>query len=73
MSETCEHCRRERNFACKNTRDMEDFAEDGDDICFYQLVRSGIIHDCGGEKGLRYVVLNREKREKAREAKDAKT
>ena len=41
---------------CMNTRDMEGFAESGDDTCFYQLARLG-----GGEKGLKYVIANREK------------
>ena len=60
----CEHCKRERSYECHNTRDMEDFAIDGDRECFYQLVKSGVIHDCGGEKGIRYVVLNCEARAK---------
>ncbi len=64
MSETCGYCQRERPFACYNTRDMEDFAIGGDRECFYQLVKSGVIHGCGGEKGLRYVVLNCEERVK---------
>lgn len=43
---------------------MEDFAIDGNLECFYQLVKSGVIHGCGGEKGIRYVVLNCEERKK---------
>ena len=50
----CEYCQRERNYPCRNTRDMEDFAEGGDDYCLRQLAKKG-----GGEKGLRYVILNR--------------
>lgn len=42
---------------CANTRDMEDFAELGDDTRFYQLAKIG-----GGEKGLNYVIANREAR-----------
>ena len=42
--------------SCMNTRDMEDFAELGDDTCFYQLAKLG-----GGEKGLNYIIANREK------------
>jgi hypothetical protein len=38
-----------------NTRDMEDFAIDGDRECFFQLAKLG-----GGEKGLKYVILNAE-------------
>ena len=49
----CEYCGRPRNFTCNNTRDMEDFAEDGDRECFFQLARLG-----GGEKGLKYVIMN---------------
>ncbi len=49
----CEYCNRERGYPCMNTRDMEDFAIDGDRECFFQLATGG-----GGEKGLRYVVLN---------------
>ncbi len=55
--EKCEYCFRDRAFRCHNTRDMEDFAEDGDHECFFQLAKLG-----GGEKGLRYVILNHLKR-----------
>ncbi len=53
----CKYCGRFRAYPCMNTRDMEDFAEDGDDGCFYQLAKEG-----GGEKGLQYVINNREAR-----------
>ena len=43
---------------------MEDFAEDGDRECFYQLAKLG-----GGEKGLRYVISNYEARRKQAKAK----
>lgn len=69
----CEHCKRERGYPCRNTRDMEDFAIDGDLECFYQLVKGGIITDCWGEKGLRYVVLNHERvKERREEQKEEK-
>ncbi len=51
--EPCRYCQRERGYTCMNTRDMEDFAVDGDRECFFQLAKLG-----GGEKGLRYVTLN---------------
>jgi hypothetical protein len=45
-----------------NTRDMEDFAIEGERECFYQLAKKG-----GGEKGLKYVIANCESRkERAR-------
>ena len=49
----CGYCNRERGFSCNNTRDMGDFAIDGERECFYQLAKVG-----GGEKGLNYVILN---------------
>ena len=51
---TCTYCGRTRVYPCNNTRDMEDFAIDGDDFCLRELAKLG-----GGEKGLRYVILNR--------------
>ena len=57
MKTTCEYCQRNSSNPCRNTRDMEDFAESGDNECFYQLAKVG-----GGEKGLRYVIANREAR-----------
>lgn len=53
--EPCRYCQREQGYACMNTRDMEDFAVDGDRECFFQLAKLG-----GGEKGLKYVILNAE-------------
>lgn len=50
----CKWCRRDRPYPCANSRDMEDFAIDGEDECLKQLVLLG-----GGEKGLRHVVLNK--------------
>ena len=58
----CRYCKRARVYHCMNTRDMEDFAEDGDNECFYQLAKIG-----GGEKGLQYVINNREARKKKHE------
>lgn len=58
MTVKCEYCERERNYNCMNTRDMEDFAISGDRECFYQLVKLDVTSGCGGEKGIRYVVLN---------------
>ena len=51
----CQYCKRPRDYPCMNTRDMEDFAIDGDDQCLCELAKVG-----GGEKGLRYVILNRD-------------
>ncbi len=65
MSE-CKYCGRDRGYACNNTRDMEDFAIDGDRECFFRLAESAVVHDCGGEKGMRYVVLNALHNEEAR-------
>ena len=50
----CEYCNRDRGYPCNGTRDMEDAAIEGHDDCLEQLARLG-----GGEKGLKYVVLNR--------------
>lgn len=50
----CKYCHREGGYSCMNTRDMEDFAIDGDGLCLRELARLG-----GGEKGLRYIILNR--------------
>ena len=51
----CRYCAREMNQPCMSTRDMEDNSiEGGHDACLYQLALKG-----GGEKGLRYVILNR--------------
>jgi hypothetical protein len=50
----CRYCERQRAWPCMNTRDMEDFAIDGDPICYATLEAHG-----GGEKGMRYVTLNR--------------
>ncbi len=51
--EFCGYCNRERNYSCKNTRDMEDSAESGDRECFFRLAELG-----GGEKGLDYVIAH---------------
>lgn len=51
----CRYCGRQSGYPCRNTRDMEDFAISGDDVCYGALIDLG-----GGEKGLRYVRLNRE-------------
>jgi len=59
--ETCKYCQRERGYSCMNTRDMEDFAIDGDLSCFFQLAKLG-----GGEKGLKYVIANAEVRVRER-------
>lgn len=64
MMVLCEYCNRERHYPCNNTRDMEDFAEDGNRECFYQLAKSG-----GGEKGLQYVINNCEARMNRRKDK----
>lgn len=53
MSE-CRYCKRERNWPCHNTRDMTDFAIDGDETCFENLAAIG-----WGESGERYVRLNK--------------
>ncbi len=66
MSKTtskCEYCGRDKNYPCRNTRDMEDFGEGGDRECFYQLAKLG-----GGEKGLRYVIAHCEKRQESSNA-----
>ena len=42
---------------CMSTRDMEDRAIDGDVTCYAALAREG-----GGERGMRYVDLNRKTR-----------
>ncbi len=65
--ETCKYCNRERGHTCRNTRDMKDFAVDGNEDCLEQLALAG-----GGEKGLRYVILNRAETIRRREAGDAK-
>ena len=54
MDIKCEYCGVESAYPCHSTRDMEDFAEDGNEECLNQLA----LKD-GGEKGLRYVILNR--------------
>lgn len=51
----CHFCGRQRGHPCMNTLDMEDCAIDGDDFCYAALEAAG-----GGEKGMRYVTLNRE-------------
>ena len=56
----CKYCGKEQSYACMNTRDMEDFAIDGNRECFFQLARMG-----GGEKGLRYVIANIETKKRA--------
>jgi len=61
----CEYCGQQKHYSCRNTRDMEDFAEDGYDEYFYQLAKLG-----GGEKGLQYVINNREARIERREDKE---
>lgn len=53
---TCEYCKRPDGH-CINTRDMEQFAIEGENECFYQLAKLG-----GGEAGLKYVINNREAR-----------
>lgn len=52
---SCRYCGRTEWPYCMNSRDMEDFAIDGEQRCYDALERSG-----GGEKGMRYVTLNRE-------------
>lgn len=51
---TCRYCGRERNFPCMNSRDLTDFAIDGDETCFENLAKIG-----WGESGERYVRLNK--------------
>lgn len=53
----CRWCGEPRAVPCMNTRDMERNAIEGEDRCFGALERAG-----GGEAGMRYVALNREKR-----------
>lgn len=67
MPSECKECGRTRPVPCMNTRDMEDCAIFGDRECFYQLVKGGVIHGAGGEKGIRYVVLNCEDLKKRKE------
>jgi hypothetical protein len=45
-----------------NSRDLEEFAIDGDDVCFAQLEKIG-----WGEKGREYIIQNRERVKKYRE------
>ncbi len=58
MSETaqCSFCGRTRfvGAVCHNTRDMTDFAIEGDEDCLKQIALCD-----GGEAGLRYIILNR--------------
>lgn len=49
----CRWCKRD-DHVCMNTRDMEDAALT-DDLCWQALIDIG-----GGERGLKYVRLNRE-------------
>ena len=51
----CKYCGRTRGYTCVNTRDMEDFAISNDLECFFQLAKLG-----GGEKGLKYIIANRD-------------
>ena len=55
----CEYCKRDRRLPCHNTRDMEDFAIDGEEDCLEQLAKLD-----GGEKGLKYVILNRARKQR---------
>ena len=57
MSEKCQWCGKEGRWpmVCENTRDIEDNAINGNDLCWKTLQALG-----GAEKGLRYVALNRE-------------
>lgn len=55
MTRTCRYCGRTEWPYCMNSRDMEDFAIDGEQRCYEALERQG-----GGEKGMRYVTLNRD-------------
>ena len=52
----CTYCGEERSYPCNNTRDMEDAAiYEARQVCYEELSALG-----GGERGLRYVDLNRE-------------
>jgi len=54
-NETCIYCKEPKPYTCKNTRDMEElYIHDGDANCMTALEELG-----GGEKGMRYVWLNR--------------
>lgn len=55
--EKCTYCGRDRDYPCRNTRDMTDFAIEGDDACYQEITLKG-----GGESGMRYIDLNRERR-----------
>lgn len=66
MDIKCEYCGVESTYPCRSTSDMEDFAEDGNEECLNQLA----LKD-GGEKGLRYVILNRFIKIKARAERTA--
>lgn len=64
----CHWCKREGAWPaiCANTRDMEDYAIDGNLDCLKALVTGNL-----GEKGARYVVLNYIEIAKRREAQAA--
>lgn len=54
---SCTFCGKETGdygSSCWNTRDMEQFAIEGDDRCYEALRAAG-----GGEKGMRYVDMTR--------------
>lgn len=51
----CRYCGKSEWPYCMNSRDMTDFAIEGNDACFAALEKQG-----WGENGERYVRLNRE-------------
>lgn len=57
----CIYCKRDRNSPCHNTRDITDFAIDGDEVCYEQIKLKN-----GGEDGMRYIDLNKERIKKYR-------
>ncbi len=60
--EPCRYCQRDQDYACANTRDMEESAINGDRECFFQLAK------LGGEAGLGYVIANAEAKAQKRAA-----
>lgn len=59
----CRYCGKADWPYCMNSRDMTDYAIEGNDTCFFALERQG-----WGESGERYVRLNREIAENARQS-----
>jgi hypothetical protein len=59
----CRYCGKAEWPYCMNSRDMTDFAIEGNDRCFIALEKQG-----WGESGERYVRLNREAAENARQS-----